>query len=96
MKLHEWAKRDDLQLQWKKAWEENPALKAGLSVLMEVALPAEVKVPTGMDAIQFNALINSKREGYYDALRNIEVLKELKQPSEPLPEPWSETNKGSE
>jgi hypothetical protein len=94
MKLSDWAKQEDLQLEWKKAWEEIPALKAGLAVLVEAALPTEVKVPTGVDPIQFNALINSKREGYYDALRNIEALKEFKKPLEVLPDPWSEPNKG--
>jgi hypothetical protein len=94
MKLSDWAKQEDLQLEWKKAWEEIPALKAGLAVLVEAALPSEVKVPTGVDPIQFNALINSKREGYYDALRNIEALKEFKKPLEVLPDPWSEPNKG--
>jgi hypothetical protein len=27
MKITDWAKREDLQLEWKKAWEENQTLK---------------------------------------------------------------------
>ena len=92
MKLQEWAKRDDLQLEWKRLWESNDVLKQGLEVLKEVALPAEVKIPNGMDAIDFNALINAKREGYFDFVRNIEILKEMAKPSEALPGPWEENN----
>ncbi|NBU70554.1 MAG: hypothetical protein EBS53_03760 [Bacteroidetes bacterium] len=93
MNINEWAKRDDLQLEWKKSWETIPALKQGLELLKDVALPAESKIPDGFDPIQFNALANSRREGYYDALRNIEALKEIKRPSESLPGPWEETKK---
>lgn len=91
MKLTDWAKREDLQIQWKKLWETDEALKAGYDVLLDVALPAECRVPAGVDAIQHNALMNARREGYYDALRNIEALKEVKKQQNPLPDPWSET-----
>lgn len=90
MKITDWAKREDLQIQWKKLWETDDALKAGFEVLKEVALPIEARVPAGVDSIQYNALMNARREGYYDALRNIEALKEIKKPQAPLPEPWSE------
>lgn len=90
MKITEWAKREDLQIQWKKLWETEEPLKEGFSVLLDVALPAETRVPTGTDAIQHNALMNARREGYYDALRNIEALKEVRKPQNPLPDPWSE------
>jgi len=90
MKITDWAKREDLQLEWKKAWEENQTLKAGLEVLKQIALPAETRTPQGADVIQLNALMNARREGYYDAIRNIEALKEIKTPNEALPEPWEE------
>lgn len=93
MKLTEWAKRDDLQLEWKRLWETNETLKKGLEVLKEVALPMESKVPQGYDPIDFNALVNSRREGYYDAIRNIEALKEVVRPSENLPDPWEDSKK---
>jgi len=93
MKITDWAKREDLQLQWKKNWEENPVMMNGLEVLRQIALPSETRVPQGADVIQFNALMNARREGYYDALRNIEALKEVKVPTEELPEPWEEPAK---
>ena len=74
-------------------WENNSALKAGFEVLRDAALPIETRVSPGTDAIQHNALMNSRREGYYDALRNIEALKELKRSEEQLPEPWSNVKK---
>jgi hypothetical protein len=93
MKITEWAKREDLQLQWKKLWEENVTLKAGLSVLKDVALPSEMRIPEGMDAIQHNALMNSRREGYFDAIRNIEALKEIARKTQEAPEPWDNVKK---
>lgn len=93
MNINEWAKRDDLQAEWKKLWETNDSLKHGLEVLKEAALPAETKIPQGFDPIQYNALANARREGYYDALRNIDALKEIKRPSESLPGPWEEPKK---
>jgi len=93
MKISDWAKREDLQLEWKTLWENNEALKSGFNVLLDVALPQESRVPAGTDAIQHNALMNARREGYYDALRNIEALKEIKRTNEPLPEPWSQARK---
>lgn len=93
MKITEWAKREDLQLEWKQLWENNETLKTGLLVLKDVALPAEVRIPTGMDAIQHNALMNSRREGYYDAIRNIEALKEIVRQQQETPEPWENVKK---
>lgn len=89
MKITDWAKREDLQLEWKQLWDTNQALKAGFEVLRDVAWPTQLQVPTGTDPVQFNALLNARREGYYDALRNIEALKEIKRQTEPLPEPWA-------
>jgi hypothetical protein len=93
MKITDWAKRDDLQLAWRQLWEENETLKAGYAVLRDVALPSEVRIPEGLDPIQHNALMNARREGYYDALRNIEALKEIVRPTQVTPEPWENVKK---
>lgn len=93
MKLQDWSKREDLQLEWKKLWETNEALKAGFDVLREVALPIESRPPPGTDLIDYSALLNSRREGYYDCLRNIDALKNIKPQVENLPEPWERVNK---
>jgi hypothetical protein len=93
MKIHEWAKREDLQLEWKLLWDTNETLKKGLEVLKDVALPSEVRAPQGVDAIQYNALMNARREGYYDALRNIEALKEMVRQKQETPEPWENVKK---
>jgi hypothetical protein len=93
MKIQDWAKREDLQLEWKRLWDTNDTLIKGLEVLKDVALPAEGRVTQGVDAIQFNALMNARREGYYDALRNIEALKEIVKPNVITPEPWENLKK---
>ena len=88
MNLSEWAKREDLQLEWKQLWESNKALQAGFEVLRDIALPTEARPNAGVDLIQFNALMNTRREGYYDCLRNIQALKEVRVKTQELPEPW--------
>lgn len=93
MKIQDWAKREDLQLEWKNLWDNNETLKKGLDVLKEVALPAEARAPQGVDTIQYNALMNARREGYYDALRNIDALKEIVKPNVINPEPWENLKK---
>ena len=45
MKIQDWAKREDLQLEWKNLWDNNETLKKGLDVLKDVALPAEGRAP---------------------------------------------------
>jgi hypothetical protein len=37
--------------------------------------------------------MNARREGYYDALRNIEALKEIVKPNVVNPEPWENLKK---
>lgn len=91
MKLQDWIKREDLQAEWKKLWSETEVLQKGLAVLQNVALPQETRAPQGIDPIHYNALLNARREGYYDALRNLEALGQTKPPTETLPDPWSET-----
>jgi len=95
MKLADWAKREDLQQEWKMAWENNSALKQGLELLKDIALPAEVRTPENVDLVQFNALANARREGYYDCIRNIEALKQISVKQPDLPDPWEDTKKES-
>ena len=92
MNLNDWWKRDDLQLLWKQTWESEHMVK-GLEVLKNVALPAYTTPPTGCDVIDHNALMNSRREGYYDVLRNIENLKETKTVNNELPQGWDNVKK---
>jgi hypothetical protein len=37
--------------------------------------------------------MNARREGYYDALRNIEALKEIVRQKQETPEPWENVKK---
>ena len=68
-------------------------MQKGLEVLKNVALPAYTTPPAGCDVIDHNALMNSRREGYYDVLRNIENLKEFKNQTQELPEGWDNIKK---
>jgi hypothetical protein len=93
MRLNDWLKREDLQLEWKQLWNENSTLKAGLEVLKSVGFPIETRATQGADIIQHNALMNARREGYFDVIRNIEALKEVKPPQEIVPESWENVKK---
>jgi hypothetical protein len=37
--------------------------------------------------------MNARREGYFDAIRNIEALKEVKQQPDALPDSWENVKK---
>lgn len=87
--LNEWfasSKPEELR----RALQE-PVIQEALKLLKDVGLPRTAQLPPqGVTYIEHNALLNSRREGYYDALRNLEVLSITKNKPEPVEEaePW--------
>lgn len=52
-----------------------PIIQEALRLLKDIGLPRTVQLPpNGVTYIEHNALLNARKEGYYDALRNFEVL----------------------
>jgi hypothetical protein len=87
MTLNDWNKRQDFRLAW-KTFYKSEAGQAFKQVLTNLGIPVPALPPAGVDFIDWNATLNARREGYYEALRLLSALSE--NPSQPanLPEPW--------
>jgi len=69
-----------------------PIIQEALRLLKDVGQPRAINLPgENVSYIEHNALCNARREGYYDALRNLEVLTITKNKPDPVDEvePWS-------
>jgi hypothetical protein len=87
MTLKDWNKRSD----FKNAWKSFCKSEAGVclfQVLNNLGTPSATLPPPNIDFIDWNATLNSRREGYFEAIRVLSTLsEELGEPSS-LPEPW--------
>ena len=91
MTLAEWYANEDKVLLFKEALA-NPVMQDAVAVLRDHGLPVMKPVPQGTDAIQHGALINARREGYFECLRNFQSL--AVQPIKPETvdlQPWRRT-----
>jgi hypothetical protein len=84
MTLHDWKRREDLQLRLDVTMNE-PHMVEAISTLVSMGLPDGTQVAD----LTVNALRNAYNEGYFKALANLELLREIK-PAEtkPLPPAW--------
>lgn len=87
MTLNDWNKRQDFKLAWKAFYksETGHALK---QVLTNLGVPAPTLPPAGVDFIDWNATLNSRREGYFEAIRVLGALSEEEAEPTNLPPPW--------
>ena len=87
MTLNDWNKRTDLKNAW-KTFRKSEAGESLLRVLTNLGTPSATLPPPNVDFIDWNATLNARREGYFEAIRVISTLSE--EPGEPsnLPEPW--------
>lgn len=90
MNLTEWSKRDDLIQLWKQTWEQ-PHMKAGLSVLIQLGLPVPSLIqPAQGEAVELRAMAHSRIEGWFAAVRTLELLKNPSNSNPDLPAPWED------
>lgn len=87
MTLNEWNKRDDFKLAW-KAFSASEAGKAFKDLLFYSGIPVPSMPPTGVDFIDWNATVNARREGYFEAIRLMKSLTEDTKETSELPAPW--------
>lgn len=87
MNLDQWYAREDLQAQLSEDLKR-PAILAALEVLVKVGLPAPQAVPAGASLTEHGALLNARREGYYEFYHNL--LKLTAKPAAPrtAPKAW--------
>lgn len=92
MTFQEWSKRDDYVELWKKSWNE-PHMRAGLTALIHLGLPQLNPITSANgESIQLRALAHSRNEGWFGALKAIELLKTPKTEPQELPAPWEDVN----
>jgi hypothetical protein len=87
MTLEDWNKREDYKIAW-KAFSSSDAGSALLNLLFFSGLPVPSMPPSGVDFIDWNATLNSRREGYFEALRLLKSLTEDTKQKDDLPAPW--------
>jgi hypothetical protein len=90
MTLNDWNKRQDFKTSWKTFYksEVGQALK---QVVMTLGTPVPTMPPQGVDFIDWNATINSRREGYFEVLRVLDLLSEESSETTDLPAPWEKS-----
>jgi hypothetical protein len=87
MTLKDWNKRDDFKIAW-KTFCHSEAGEALKEVLMSLGMPIPTMPPAGVDFIDWNATLNARREGYFEAVRVLSSLSEDFVQKDELPEPW--------
>ncbi len=73
MTYKDWSKRPDLIDELAQILSSTP-FKLALEVLIEDQLPKSTLRPDSPNLLENHALLNAKREGYYDFLRNLRTL----------------------
>lgn len=53
---------------------QEPHVQRALEVLKELGEPLEMPTPPGLNFMEWNAMQNARREGYFHALRSFERL----------------------
>jgi hypothetical protein len=87
MTLNDWNKRNDFKTAW-KGFYKSEAGDCLYKVLLNLGLPTPTLPPVGVDFVDWNATLNARREGYYEALRLMKTLSEDQAQPSNLPEPW--------
>lgn len=87
MTLKDWNNRQDLKKAW-KVFYNSEAGQAVKNLLVTIGVPSAVMPPQGVDFVDWNASLNARREGYYDAIRLLGALSEDQTAPEQFPDPW--------
>jgi len=72
--LPDWFKRDDYVTFWDRTWNMEH-MRIGLEALVATGLPVSKEVPAGFTGVEWNALQNARREGFYEAIKLIELMR---------------------
>ena len=60
-------------------------------VLSFLGTPVPTMPAAGVDFIDWNAMVNARREGFFEAIRLLGALTEEPAPAEELPQPWEKS-----
>jgi hypothetical protein len=87
MTLTQWNAREDLQSELAKVLE-TPALRTALEVLIHAGLPGPIGIPLNGSPLEHGALLNARREGYYEFYRLLHKLTTKPAPIKSAPQAW--------
>lgn len=73
----EWSARPDLVDEFSQILR-SPTVQLAISVLEEVGMPKARLKPDSPNLMENHALLNSKREGYFECLSNLKALAIMK------------------
>jgi hypothetical protein len=73
MTADEYRKNDLLRPALAQTLQE-PHVQRALEVLKDLGEPLEMPTPPGLNFMEWNAMQNARREGYFHALRSLERL----------------------
>jgi hypothetical protein len=87
MTLKEWNNRQDIKKAW-KAFYGSETGQAVKNLLINIGSPSPIMPPAGVDFVDWNATLNARREGFFDAIRLLGALSEDNAAPEEFPAPW--------
>lgn len=67
---------------------KNPVLIAALEVVFQLGVKSTAFPVNPVDLVQFFALMGAKRDGYIEALANLQMLAKPEPEEKPTPKPW--------
>lgn len=89
MTLKDWQDRPDLRNPWKQ-FSKTDSAKALHSLLSTLGTPVPTMPPQNVDFVDWNASLNARREGFYEAIRLMFALAEDPAEKDELPAPWEQ------
>jgi hypothetical protein len=79
--LPEWTRREDLREEWAQALATR-SVSSALELAANLGAPKSVVVPEGFSGMEWNALQNARREGFFECLQLLRDLAE--RPADPV------------
>lgn len=95
MTLKQWNNRSDYKQAW-RAFYKSEAGEALKQVLIFLGIPTPTMPPLNVDFVDWNASLNTRREGFFEAIRLLSALCEDETAPDELPAPWEKEEKPTE
>lgn len=84
----QWYTHPEFRAELEVLFRTNPTLKIALAIVKKAGLKPTPLI-SGIDLMHYYALMGSKRDGYFEALTNLEDLSKQPQAAKPPdPPPW--------
>ena len=84
----QWYQHPDFRKELEDLFKTNRTLQIAFAIVKEGGLKP-IPTPSGIDLIQFFGLMGAKRDGYFEALKNLKDLSKPQAAKMPEPLPWT-------